>query len=230
MMIVTLGRGVGHGVERNEPPEPYVEHGVTTATRPVRLALPGRSLLLVAGMPGAGKSTLLASLPATDGVVVLDSESQRAALRLVARGVPYGWQRPVVHFVHRSAVVAAAASRTPTVVVHLPATQPGTRAAVARLAAATRRSAHLLWLQVGVEEARRGQRERGRVVPEGSFSSHVRWAEGTAADLLGHPPPGWRSITVLDRAAAEGGLRLDTEPTRAVLAREFAAPEPATVS
>jgi len=215
-------------VERNEPPEPYVGHAVTTATRPVRLALPGRSLLLVAGMPGAGKSTLLASLPDTDGIAVLDSESQRAALRLLARGVPYGWQRPVVHLVHRSAVVAAAASRTPTVVVHLPATQPGTRAAVARLAAATRRSAHLLWLQVGVEEARRGQRERGRVVPEASFSAHARRAERTAADLLGRPPRGWRSITVLDRAAAEGGLRLDTEPTRAVLDREAVAPERTT--
>jgi predicted kinase len=60
--------------------------------RPVRLVLPGRSLLLVAGMPGAGKSTLLARLPARPDVVVLDSDAQRAALRpldrrAAARGV-----------------------------------------------------------------------------------------------------------------------------------------------
>jgi hypothetical protein len=196
--------------ERNEPPEPRVERGVTTATPPVRLALPGRTLLLVAGMPGAGKSTLLASLPATDGLTVLDSEAQRAALRPVAGGMPYSWLRPVVHLMHRTAVVAAAMSATPTVVVHLPATQPRIRAAVARLAAVTRREAHLLWLQADAAEARRGQYARGRVVQEASFCAHARRAERTAAELLGDPPPGWRSVTVLDRAAARGGLRLDT--------------------
>ncbi len=183
---------------------------MTTATPPVRLAVPGRTLLLVAGMPGAGKSTLLASLPATAGLTVLDSDFQRAALRPVAGMVPYAWQRPVVHLLHRTAVVGAAVSATPTVVVHLPATQPGTRAAVARLAAATRRDAHLLWLQADALEARRGQYERGRVVPEASFCAHALHAERTAAELVGNPPPGWRSVTVLDRSAARGGLRLDT--------------------
>jgi predicted kinase len=185
---------------------------VIAATPPVRLAVPGRTLLLVAGMPGAGKSTLLASLPAADGLAVLDSDVQRAALRPIARGVPYAWQRPVVHLLHRTAVVGAALSATPTVVVHLPATQPGTRAAVARLAAATRRAAHLLWLQADAEEARRAQYERGRVVPEASFCAHARHAEQTAAELLGSPQPGWQSVTVLDRDAARGGLRLDTGP------------------
>lgn len=178
----------------------------------MRLDLPGRTLLLVAGMPGAGKSTLLASLPPADGLVVLDSDAQRAALRPLARGVPYAWQRPLVHLMHRTAVVAAAASAVPTVVVHLPATEPGTRAAVARLAAVTRRAAHLLWLHVDPEEARRGQFERGRVVPETSFCAHARRGAATTAELLDHPPPGWRSVTVLDRDDARGGLRLHTAP------------------
>jgi hypothetical protein len=208
-MIVITARPV---VERNESPERHVGQCVTTATPPVRLALPGRTLLLVAGMPGAGKSTLLASLPATDGLTVLDSEAQRVMLRRIVSGVPYDWQRPVVHLLHRTAVVGAAASATPTVVVHLPATQASTRAAVARLAAVTRRDAHLLWLQAGADEARRGQFARGRVVQESSFSAHARRAERTAEELLADPPPGWRSITVLDRAAARGGLRLDTDP------------------
>ncbi|OLS99982.1 hypothetical protein BJF90_37035 [Pseudonocardia sp. CNS-004] len=190
---------------------------MTTATPPVRLAVPGRTLLLVAGMPGAGKSTLLASLPAAAGLTVLDSEAQRAALGSVAGNVPYAWQRPVVHLLHRAAVLRAALSTTPTVVVHLPATEPGTRSAVARLAAAARREAHLLWLQADAADARRGQYARGRVVQEASFAGHARRAEHTAADLLSDPPPEWRSVTVLDRAAARGGLRLDTGP----------APEPA---
>jgi hypothetical protein len=197
--------------ERNESPESYVGRPVTSATPPVRLALPGRTLLLVAGMPGAGKSTLLASLPAAEGLIVLDSEAQRAVLGRVIGGVPYEWQRPLVHLLHRTAVVGAAASATPTVVVHLPATQPGIRAAVARLAALTRRDAHLLWLTADPAEARRGQYARGRVVQEASFCAHARRAERTAAELLADPPPGWRSVTVLDRAAARGGLRLDTE-------------------
>jgi len=217
-MIVITTRPAG---ERNEPPEPYVGRCVTTATPPVRLALPGRTLLLVAGMPGAGKSTLLASLPATEGLTVLDSEAQRAALRPIARGLPYAWQRPVVHLMHRTAVVGAAVSATPTVVVHLPATQPTIRAAMARLAAATGRDAHLLWLHADAAEARRGQYARGRLVQEASFFAHARRAELTAAELVGDPPPGWRSVTVLDRVAARGGLRLDTGP-----AREPAIPAP----
>jgi predicted kinase len=208
-MIVITSPPAG---ERNEPPESHVGPCVITATPPVRLALPGRTLLLVAGMPGAGKSTLLASLPPADGLTLLDSEAQRAALRPLAGGMPYAVQRPVVHLLHRTAVVAAAMSATPTVVVHLPATQPGIRAAMARLAAVTRREAHLLWLQADAAEARRGQYARGRLVQEASFCAHARRAERTAAELLGDPPPGWRSVTVLDRAAARGGLRLDTDP------------------
>jgi hypothetical protein len=83
---------------------------------------------------------------------------------------------------------------------------------VARLAAATGRDAHLLWLQADAEEARRAQYERGRVVPEASFCAHARRAASATAELLGDPPPGWRSVTVLDRSTARGGLRLDTGP------------------
>lgn len=177
---------------------------------PVRLVLPGRVLLLVAGMPGAGKSTLLARLDPAEGIVVLDSEAQRAALGWIARRLPYRSYRPLVHLLHRLAVVGAALSTAPTVVVHLPATEPATRAAVARLAAATGRRAHLLWLHVEADEALRGQRERGRLVPESSFRAHARRAAATTTDLLAGPPPGWVSATVLDRAAARRGLVLHT--------------------
>lgn len=176
-----------------------------------RLVLSGRTLVLVAGMPGAGKSTLLARLPAAPGQVVLDSESYRAALRRVLPGVPYAWYRPLVHLWHRVAVLLAAPSGVPTLIVHLPATDEGTRAAVARLAAFTGRSAHLLWLHVDPAQARQGQHIRGRVVPAASFAGHAERAAATSAALLAGPtPPGWSSVTVLDRRAAGAGLSLCT--------------------
>jgi predicted kinase len=156
-------------------------------------------------MPGAGKSTLLAGLPRRNGVVVLDSDAHRAALRGLLPGLPYAAYRPLVHLRHRVAVLVAALSGAPTVVVHLPATDPGTRAAVARLAALTGRTAHLLWLHVDPAEARRGQRERGRVVPEASFAAH--------AERAARPPgagAGWAAVIVLDRAGARAGLLLET--------------------
>jgi hypothetical protein len=176
-----------------------------------RIDLPGRTLLLVAGMPGAGKSTLLARLPAAPGLVVLDSDAYREALRRMLPGLPYAWYRPLVHLWHRIAVLLAALSDVPTLVVHLPATDDGTRAAVARLAALTGRSAHLLWLHADPEEARRAQYARGRVVPSSSFAAHAeRAAASTAALLTGPPPPGWSTVTVIDRRTARAGLHLDT--------------------
>jgi hypothetical protein len=131
--------------EWNEPPVPGVgecddcraarAHGTGPATRtsrvrrsaPLRLHLPGRTLLLVAGMPGAGKSTLLASLPGSPELVVLDSDEHRLALARRLPGIAYRRYRPLVHLRHRIAVVRAAWSATPTVVVHLPATDAATR-------------------------------------------------------------------------------------------------------
>ena len=178
---------------------------------PARLALPGRTLLLVAGMPGAGKSTLLARLPARPGVVVLDSEAQRAALRPVFGAVPYRRYRPLVHAWHRLAVLVAAFSAAPTVVVHLPATSPRTRAAVALLARVSGRAAYLLWLHVDPADARAGQRDRGRVVGEASFAGHAGRALATTDALRDGPPPGFVDVTVLDRRSAAGGLRLVTD-------------------
>ncbi|MEJ3658786.1 AAA family ATPase [Actinomycetes bacterium KLBMP 9759] len=192
-----------------------------TSTRPaVRFVLPGRSLLLVAGMPGAGKSTLLAGLPDRDGQVVLDSDTYREALHKALHPLPYGWYRPLVHLWHRVAVVRNAGSAVPTVIVHLPATDPRMRAAVARLAAMTGRSAHLLWLHVDPAEARTGQRERGRVVPESSMAGHAERAVATTAELRANPPKEWASVTVLDRSTARAGMLVDDgEP---VVLAEFA--------
>ena len=165
----------------------------------------------MAGMPGAGKSTLLARLPARPDVVVLDSDSQRAALRPLLGALPYRGYRPLVHAWHRLAVLAAAFSAVPTVVVHLPATSARTRAAVAWLARLSGRAAHLLWLHVDPADARAGQWARGRVVGEASFAGHAGRALATTAALRDGPPPGFAEVTVLDRRAAACGVRLATD-------------------
>ncbi|MHA6784469.1 AAA family ATPase [Pseudonocardia saturnea] len=174
----------------------------------MRVVLPERALVLVAGMPGAGKSTLLAALPPDPRVAVLDSDAQRAALRRLLPGVRYRHYRWLVHLLHRLAVLGAAFSAVPVVVVHLPATDPGTRAVVARLAALTGRSAHLLWLHVDAADALSGQCERGRVVPAGSFHTHAERAVATTRALGDGMREGWHEVRVLDRAATAGGLRL----------------------
>jgi hypothetical protein len=100
-------------------------------------------------------------------------------------------------------------SDEPTLVVHLPATDERTRTAVARLARLTGRSAHLLWLHTEPDEARRGQFARGRVVPKASFTAHAEQAARTSAALqAGRVPPGWATVTVLDRAAVRSGVHL----------------------
>ena len=176
---------------------------------PVRLALPGRTLLLVAGLPGAGKSTLLAGVRRDPDVVVLDSDEHRAALARLFGHLPYRRYRALVHLRHRLAVAAAAVSAARTVAVHLPATAPATRAAVARLAALTGRDAHLLWLDAEPAEALGGQHTRGRLVPAASFAGHAARAAAAVADLrAGRAGRGWRSVTVLDRRTAARGLRL----------------------
>jgi hypothetical protein len=70
---------------------------------------------------------------------------------------------------------------------------------------------HLLWLHVDPADARAGQQARGRVVGEASFAGHAQRAVATVAALRDAPPPGFVDVTVLDRAAAAGGLELTTE-------------------
>jgi predicted kinase len=177
---------------------------------PIRLAVPGRTLVLVAGMPGAGKSTLLAGLPPRSDTVVLDSDEHRAALARLFPRQPYRRYRGLVHLRHRLATVRAAFSGAPTVVVHLPATSVVLRTLVALLAVLSRRAAHLLWLHVDPDEALRGQRERGRLVPSASFAGHARRAVAAGEALRAGRAPGWRTVTVADRTAARAGLVLDS--------------------
>ncbi|MCE0768171.1 ATP-binding protein [Pseudonocardia kujensis] len=177
------------------------------AAAPVRLSVPGRALVLVAGVPGAGKSTLLRRMPQRPGLRVFDSETQRDLLTRVLPGVPYPRIRALVHFLHRVAAVLAATGSARVVVVHLPATSTRLRRLVRGLARLTGRAAYLVWIDAAPEEALRGQADRGRVIQSRSFARHVRRADGVAAAIragtLGEP---WARTISLDRPTAARGL------------------------
>ncbi|MCW0213627.1 MAG: ATP-binding protein [Pseudonocardia sp.] len=176
---------------------------------PVRLQVPGRALVLVAGVPGAGKSTLLRLLPARPGQRVLDSETQRELVTGLLPDVSYPRLRPLVHLLHRLAVVAAAAGPARTVLLHLPATSRGLRSAVRLLARLTGRTAHLVWIEVEPQDALRGQAERGRMIESRSFARHAARAEGVADRIrTGGLGEGWSREVALDRRAAARGLEL----------------------
>lgn len=164
--------------------------------------------MLVAGIPGAGKSTLLRRLTPGPALEVIDSETQREILaRLLPGGLPYARYRPLVHLLHRLAIVAGAVAGPAVVVVHLPATGAFLRALVALLALLTARAAHLVWLDVEPGLARSGQVGRGRVVPTGNFAAHARRArEVTAVLRAGHVPWGYDRVLVLDRTAGPAAL------------------------
>ncbi|GAA4710566.1 AAA family ATPase [Pseudonocardia yuanmonensis] len=187
------------------PPGPGLAAGGAAA--PTRLSMPGRALVLVAGVPGAGKSTLLRRMPELPGLRVLDSETQRDVVARVLPGVPYARIRPLVHLLHRLAAVLAAIGPARVVVVHLPATSPRLRRLVRGLARVTGRSAYLVWIDAAPEEALRGQADRGRLIESGSFARHVRRADGVAARIsAGTLGERWTRAIALDRPAAARGL------------------------
>ncbi|WP_255660514.1 AAA family ATPase [Pseudonocardia sp. ICBG1293] len=176
---------------------------------PIVVVLPGRSLLLVAGIPGAGKSTLLAGLDAPAGTRVLDSGAARAVLaRLLPDATPYPAYRWLTHLTHRASVVTVALGPADTVVVHLPATSPRMRAAVRALAVLGRRAPHLLWLDTTPDQALEGQHARGRVVRARPFAAHAARARATAEALATGGETGWTSVRRTDRSGARGGLAL----------------------
>jgi hypothetical protein len=73
------------------------------------------------------------------------------------------------------------------------------------------RAPHLVGFDVDPADALRGQRERGRLIEQGSFSRHAERAVDVAAQLrAGALAEPWRTVTVLDRPAAARGLVLDS--------------------
>jgi hypothetical protein len=170
-----------------------------------------RSLLVVGGLPGAGKSTLLRGTKASAPITVLDTDQVRARLRsLLPAGTPYSWYRPLVHLLHLARLMGSAVGVPRPLVVHDPATGRAARLAFVLLGVLTRRTRHLLWIECTVDDALSGQRSRGRVLLGWSFARHIRNAPRLRERMLtGSAPRGWQSATVIDRASARRGLRIE---------------------
>lgn len=168
-----------------------------------------RVLLLVGGLPGAGKTRLLGRLlaQAPSGARGLDSEQVAAALdtalRTVGLRVPYGLLRPVVHAVHRVRVRAVLRGGSPVVLLTDPLTRPRRRAGLLRSARRARREVRLVLVDAAPEEARRGQQDRGRVVPARSMARHERRWRTALAQLRGPGElPGVAAVVLVDRRGA----------------------------
>ncbi|WP_017974018.1 AAA family ATPase [Actinopolyspora halophila] len=184
--------------------------GPPESRSPAEFRVGGRELVVVGGLPGAGKSTALRSLGSSVPVTVLDSDQvYESLLAHTGRCVPYHLIRGVVHPAHYVRVVVSCARFPGVVVVHMPATREVARVLLVLLAAATGRSAMLLWLDVSPGSALEGQCARGRVIKARTFVRHVRRTRRArrvmqAFDALF----GWRRVRVLTRAEIADGIQL----------------------
>lgn len=180
----------------------------------LRMAVESRALVVIAGLPGSGKSTLLRGTESDAPFVVLDSDTTRDRVRnLLPAGTPYACYRPLVHALHRLRVSCVVAREQAAVVVHDPATGAPTRTWLVVLGMLSGRPRHFLWVECPVADAATGQRSRGRVVRKGSFARHVRRLPRVRRALR-TGPRGWHTTTVVDRAAAAGGLQFTATGNR----------------
>ncbi|UNO39817.1 AAA family ATPase [Streptomyces sp. MST-110588] len=165
-------------------------------------------LVVVSGLPGSGKSTLMRRVvPSLDHrgkeVRRIDSQDVRERWELGRlRRLPYVLYRPLVRTAHYLGL-RRALRQGGSVVVHDCGTLAWVRRWLARHARRTGHGAHLLLLDVPPEVALAGQESRGRGVSGYAFARHRRALRRlTAAARAGRLPPGFTSVTLLDREAA----------------------------
>jgi predicted kinase len=142
------------------------------------------AVVVVAGLPGAGKTTLVGSHPRA-----LDSDALRLAWAPRLSPLPYPLWRPLVHALHWLAIVRAL-GRPGGVILVRPFTSSLARRAVLRLARRHHAEVHLVVVDATPEQARAGQRARGRMLRDRAMRRHERrWARAALTD---EP---WTSIT-----------------------------------
>lgn len=146
------------------------------------------AVVVVAGLPGAGKTTLVLR-----EANVLDSDRVRETWRPLMAGLPYRLWRPAAHAWHWISIWRAL-GRPGGVIVVRPFTHRGLRCAVLRRARRFGRPVHLVVVDATPEEARAGQRTRGRTLGPRAMRRHVRrWSAARLDD------EGWTSVTVIPR-------------------------------
>lgn len=169
----------------------------------MRLTFPADAVVVVAGVPGAGKTTLIRRAVDRTAVRVVDTDDRRDA-----------GHRRLLSATHYARIGAAIVARRP-VVIHSRGTLAISRRAIALLARARGRPAHLILLDAGRAEAEAGQRARGRTVDRAEMRRQVaRWRRLLARGAVGE---GWASVVVLDReqAARTPAIEFAAEASRA---------------
>ncbi|WP_328527950.1 zeta toxin family protein [Nocardioides sp. NBC_00368] len=173
-------------------------------------------LLLLGGVPGAGKSTLIRQVADRHhDVRTLDPETATRWFAARLPEVPYRLYRPLVHLWHAIAtlvlVVLGPTAGHRTLLVHDPATRPGRRELLGRIARARGWRTSLVMIDVPRVAAIDGQYARGRLVRSESFDRHWhRWLDDQprllTAATFGDADGSWDRVHVLDRARAAGAL------------------------
>ncbi|GAA3476334.1 AAA family ATPase [Streptomyces yanii] len=157
-------------------------------------------VVVVSGLPGGGKSTLIRRAVAARAIDSQDTRDRWA--QRVPRLLPYALYRPLVRVAHYWGLWRALRSGE-SVVVHDCGTQTWVRGWLARHARRRARTLHLVLLDVTPQEAREGQRERGRGVSGYAFARHRRAVGRLVRDTeAGALPLGCSSAVLLDREAA----------------------------
>ncbi|OQD56613.1 ATP-binding protein [Streptomyces phaeoluteigriseus] len=160
-----------------------------------------RDLVVVTGLPGSGKSTLMKR--AVTGTRIDSQDTRDRWDARVPRALPYALYRPLVRLAHYAGLRRALRSGE-GVVVHDCGTQAWVRAWLAREARRRGGTLHMVLLDVTVDTALEGQRERGRGVSRYAFRRHRRAASHLLrAAEKGRLPKGCGSTVLLDRAAAD---------------------------
>lgn len=188
--------------EAGAPPAPVVRDLRDRAGHsPHGLLFASRDLVVVTGLPGSGKSTLMKR--AVTGVRIDSQDTRDRWDARMPRALPYALYRPLVRLAHYTGLRRALRTGE-GVVVHDCGTQAWVRAWLAREARRRGGSLHLVLLDVTVDTALEGQRERGRGVSRYAFRRHRRAASRLLrAAERGRLPEGCGSTVLLDRAAAD---------------------------
>jgi len=184
---------------------------VDGVTAPV-LCFEPRSLVVIGGPSGAGKTTLAERVAA--GAPVFDPDAVRAALA-AEREVPLDevpWPEALARTRARYAERLAAGEG---VVVITTAVRRGHRIGLARDAALSAATCHLVMLDASADECRAGRAAQAEQrIPGGLFEHLLReWAAFRRALADPLDPEGvvelFGSVTVLDRRAAAALTRID---------------------
>lgn len=175
---------------------------------PAELSYPAGSMLLIGGPVGVGKSTLIARLAPSAAVLSMDEIrgdlqeqigiSRTAFDRSCLNEASYLYtERLLDHLAAGESVVCDQAACALNQQVYL-----------ASLAAKHGRQGHVLMLDGSAEMCLAGQARRRAPIPAEKVHSYVTWWQELSDRIANAPAEflsetGWRTVTVMDRPAAD---------------------------